>query len=81
MKYEEAKAVSANDFKRLSGVYPETFSEMVEIVQKNQVNKKVSGRPSKLSLSMNEEGRILSICTWKLQIGGAFTIIASRDRK
>lgn len=50
MKYEEAKALTANDFKRLSGVYPETFSEMVEIVQKNQVNKKVSGRPNKLSL-------------------------------
>lgn len=50
MKYQEAKNLKPSDFKRLSGIYPETFAQMVQIVQKYQENKKVSGRPSKLSI-------------------------------
>lgn len=50
MKYEEAKNLAPNEFKRLCGVYPETFAKMVKIVQEQQEQKKVSGRPSKLSL-------------------------------
>ncbi|MDJ0593735.1 MAG: transposase family protein [Pleurocapsa sp. MO_226.B13] len=50
MKYEEAKTLTAKEFKRLSGVYPETFNKMVEIVQNYQKTKKVSRRPSKLSI-------------------------------
>ena len=42
MKYEEAKTLTAKEFKRLSGVYPETFNKMVEIVQNYQKTKKVS---------------------------------------
>ena len=49
MKYEEAKSLAPKEFKRLSGIYPETFNKMVEIVKKHHLNKKVSGRPSKLS--------------------------------
>jgi len=45
-----AKNLAPKEFKRLSGVYPETFAKMVEIVKEHQKNKKVSGRPSKLSL-------------------------------
>ena len=50
MKYKEAKKLAPNEFKRLSGVCPETFTKMIEIVREHQLNKKVSGRPSKLSL-------------------------------
>ncbi len=50
MKYKEAKKLNPTDFKRLCGVYPETFAQMVKIGQKYQENKKVSGRPSKLSI-------------------------------
>ena len=48
MRYKEAKNLAPKEFKRLSGVYPETFAKMVEIVQKYHEGKKVSGRPSKL---------------------------------
>ena len=50
MRYSEAKKLAPKEFKRLSGVDPETFAKMLEIVKKHQENKKVSGRPSKLSL-------------------------------
>jgi len=50
MKYEEAKKLIPSEFKRLCGVYPETFALMVEIVRVHQNQKKVSGRPSKLSV-------------------------------
>jgi len=50
MKYEEAKKLIPSEFKRLCGVYPETFALMVEIVQVHQNQKKVSGRPSKLAV-------------------------------
>ena len=49
MKYEEAKKLIPTEFKRLCGVYPETFELMVEIVKVYQKQKKVLGRPSKLS--------------------------------
>ena len=55
MKYKETKKLTPNEFKRLYGVDPETFTKMIEIVQEHQLNKKVSGRPSKLSI----EDRIL----------------------
>jgi len=50
MKYEEAKKLIPSEFKRLCGVYPETFALMVEIVQFHQNQKKIAGRPSKLSV-------------------------------
>lgn len=50
MKYEEAKKLIPSDFKRLCGVEPETFALMAVIVQSYQKQKKVSGRPSKLSV-------------------------------
>jgi len=28
MKYEDAKSLTPKEFKRLSGVYPETFAQM-----------------------------------------------------
>ena len=50
MRYEKAKNIAPKEFKRLSGVYPETFSKMVETIKEHQKTKKVSGRPSKLSI-------------------------------
>ncbi len=50
MKYSEAKKLSENHFKRLCGVKKETFNKMVEIVQEHQKTKKLSGRPSKLTI-------------------------------
>ena len=50
MKYEKVRKLAHKEFKRLSGVYPQTFSRMVEIVQEYQKARKVSGRPSKLSV-------------------------------
>ncbi len=50
MKHEEAKKLIPSEFKRLCGVYPETFALMVEIVQSHQNQKQVSGRPSKLAV-------------------------------
>ena len=50
VKDKEAKKLAPNEFKRLSGVDPETFTKMIEIVREHHLSKKVSGRPSKLSL-------------------------------
>ena len=44
MKYEEARKLAPKEFKRLSGVYPQTFNHMVKIVQQYQKARKVSGR-------------------------------------
>ncbi len=49
MKHQEAKKLIPTEFKRLCGVYPETFELMVKIVKVAQKQKKVLGRPSKLS--------------------------------
>lgn len=50
MKYEQARKLKPNEFKRLSGVRPQTFERMVEIVEEQLKTKKKAGRPSKLSL-------------------------------
>ena len=50
MEYEQVKGLAAEPFKRLTGVKPETFSAMVEGLQKAEAGKRKSGRPSKLSL-------------------------------
>ena len=68
MRYSEAKNLAPKEFKRLSGVYPETFAKMGEIVKEHQKNKKVSGRPSKLSLEKSGCG-VFFIGHWPLAIG------------
>ena len=50
MRYEEAKKLKPEEFKRLSGVRPETFETMVKIVKEAVLNKKKTGRPSHLSI-------------------------------
>lgn len=49
MKHQEAKKLIPTEVERLCGVYPETFELMVKIVKVAQKQKKVLGRPSKLS--------------------------------
>ncbi|MDJ0635196.1 MAG: transposase family protein [Xenococcaceae cyanobacterium MO_188.B29] len=50
MNYERAKKLKHDEFKRLCGVTPQTFSQMVKLVENQEKLKKKTGRPSKLSL-------------------------------
>ena len=50
MFYEQVKELTAEPFKRLTGVKPETFKVMVEALREAAGKKRKSGRPSKLSL-------------------------------
>jgi hypothetical protein len=50
MTYEKVKELSAENFKRLCGVRKETFTRMVQLLEKNVEGKMKTGRPSKLSL-------------------------------
>jgi hypothetical protein len=49
MSYEQVKNLEPTEFKRLCGVTPATFQEMVKVVAAEKVLAKKSGRPSKLS--------------------------------
>ena len=62
MSYLEAKNLSREDFKRLCGVRPETFEQMVEVVRSNAPAKKRQGRPNKLSL---EDQVLMTLEYWR----------------
>lgn len=49
MTYEQVKHLKPEEFKRLCGVRPETFNQMVAVLQERKQQLK-PGRPSKLSL-------------------------------
>lgn len=49
MTYEQVKHLKPEEFKRLCGVRPETFAQMVVVLQ-NCKQQQPPGRPSKLSL-------------------------------
>jgi len=49
MEYSKARKLSANRFKRLTGVQKPTFKRMVELV-KNEEKKKKVGCPCKLRI-------------------------------
>jgi hypothetical protein len=50
-KYEEIKGMKEEGFRRLTGVKPQTFERMVEILRVAQEEKKAKGgRPNKLSV-------------------------------
>jgi len=53
MEYSKARKLSANRFKRLTGVQKRTFKQMVELVKNEEKKKKKSGCPCKLRV--NEE--------------------------
>lgn len=50
MTYEKVKNLNSENFKRLCGVHPETFNQMLEVVQSLNSKKLKSGRPGKISL-------------------------------
>ncbi|MEH2181633.1 hypothetical protein [Nostoc sp.] len=50
MTYEQVKSLKSENFKRLCGVRPNTFSKMVEVVRSQERTKQKTGRPGKLSL-------------------------------
>lgn len=50
MTYEQIRHLKSEAFKRLCGVPPETFGEMVRVLEDKAGRKRKSGRPSKLSV-------------------------------
>ncbi len=50
MEYRKARKLSANQFKRLTGVQKTTFKRMVELVKNEEKKKKKLGRPCKLRI-------------------------------
>ena len=62
MTYEQVKNLKPSDFKRLCGVQPETFAQMVEVVRKYDVNKRKTGRPGKLS---REDQILITLEYWR----------------
>jgi len=62
MSYEQVKKLNPEDFKRLCGVGPETFTQMVEVVRTHSQPKQKTGRPGKLSL---EEQVLMTLEYWR----------------
>ena len=62
MTYEKLKALSAEAFKRYSGVKRETFAAMLELLQETERNKKKPGRSPTLCL---EEQLMLTLSYWR----------------
>ena len=51
MRWETINCLSAEEFRRLTGVKRQTFEEMVKLLDKSrQVKKARGGRPNKLSI-------------------------------
>lgn len=50
MTYKQVKDLKPEVFKRLCGVGPETFTQMVSVLEQWEKHKRKPGRPSKLSL-------------------------------
>ncbi|WP_223280041.1 IS5 family transposase [Nostoc sp. PA-18-2419] len=62
MTYEQVKSLKPEDFKRLCGVRPETFNQMLEIVRSPSLAKQKTGRPSKLTL---EDKLLMTLEYWR----------------
>lgn len=62
MSYEQFKAMSAETFKRYSGVRPETFATMLDILRQVEREKKKPGRPPILRL---EDQLLLTLSYWR----------------
>ena len=63
MSYKQVKNLKATEFKRLCGVTPEIFLEMVKVIAAEKVLAKKSGRPSKLSV---EDQLLMTLEYWRL---------------
>ena len=62
MRYEAVEALPPEAFKRLTGVKPEVFGQLVGVLREAETRKKKSGRPSKLSL---EDKLLLAMSYWR----------------
>jgi len=62
MKYETVKDLNPDAFKRLTGVKPAVFAEMLDVLCEAELKKKKAGRGSKLSL---EDKLLLTLSYWR----------------
>ena len=62
MSYKQVKNLKSTEFKRLCGVTPEIFLEMVKVIAAEKVLAKKSGRPSKLSF---EDQLLMTLEYWR----------------
>lgn len=62
MTYEQVKSLTSEDFKRLCGVRPETFNQMLEAVRAHSRPKQKTGRPGKLCL---EDQLLMTLEYWR----------------
>lgn len=62
MTYEQVLDLKSGDFKRLCGVRPETFAQMIEVVRTQIKQKRKTGRPGKLSL---EDQLLMTLEYWR----------------
>ena len=62
MSYKQVKNLEPTEFKRLCGVTPATFEQMVKVVAAEKVLARKSGRPSKLSI---EDQVLMTLEYWR----------------
>ncbi len=62
MRYEAIRELKPEAFKRLTGVKPRVFSDMVAVLGEAKRNKKKAGRTSKLCL---EDQLLLALSYWR----------------
>jgi hypothetical protein len=62
MRYEEVKTLAREAFKRLTGVKPAVFEQMLSVLAEAEGRKKKAGRSSKLSL---EDKLLLTLSYWR----------------
>ena len=62
MRYEEVKRLKPDAFKRLTGVRPQVFSDMLEVLREAERKKKKAGRTSKLC---SEDKLLLAMSYWR----------------
>ncbi len=62
MRYEEVKGLKPEAFKRLTGVKPPVFADMVAVLRAAERRKKKAGRRGKLSL---EDQLLLALSYWR----------------
>jgi Helix-turn-helix of DDE superfamily endonuclease len=62
VSYNQVKNLEPTEFKRLCGVTPETFEQMVKVVAAEKVLAKKSGRPNKLSI---EDQVLMTLEYWR----------------
>ena len=75
MRYEEIKTLKPAAFKRLTGVRPQVFGDMVAILREAEGRKKKAGRRGKLCL---EDQLLLALSYWR-EDRTQFHVAASYD--